>query len=152
MAYPSPAPARHRPRAGRKATRSLLLAALLGLSTAAAAQPGPMFDKMDRNGDGAIDGEEARAMREKAFARMDSDGDGTVTQAEIEQRRQNVRQGADAMFSKADSNGDGALSKEEFLAFPGMLGRADSDGDGVVTADEAAALRKQMEARRNQPQ
>lgn len=152
MSYPFPARARHLQPAGRKVTRSLLLATLLGLSTVASAQPGPMFEKMDRNGDGAIDGEEARAMREKAFARMDSNGDGTVTQAEIEQRRQGARQGADAMFAKADSNGDGALSKEEFLAFPGMMGRADRDGDGLVTAEEAAALRKQMEARRNQQQ
>ncbi|MHA7832863.1 MAG: EF-hand domain-containing protein [Algiphilus sp.] len=131
-------------------TPMLAAAALLGLSGAAMAQPGAMFDKVDRNGDGAISREEAAAARTKAFERLDSNGDGVINREEIDARRERAQHRGDKMFSKADANGDGQISREEFMAHGGMMQRADSDGDGRVTREEAEAMRARIQSHRGQ--
>jgi len=142
---------RHTPRSSRSGFgRPLLLAALLGWSVTALAQPGPMFERMDRNDDGAIDAEEAQMARQKAFERMDVDGDGSLTRDELEQRRKRAQQKGEAMFAKADRDDDGTVTRDEFMAMPSMLSKADQDGDGRVTAEEAASMRAHMKERHEQ--
>ena len=105
------------------------------------------FDKMDQNGDGAIDASEAEAMRAKMFARLDTDGDGFVTQAEIAERRakraerQAKRQARhDKHMAEMDSDGDGRVARDEFTSSKGhMFDKLDADGDGLITREEMAA-------------
>jgi len=144
---------------------ALALSAALSALPAAAQSvdgPGPMFERLDANGDGAVDAGEIASARERMFARIDANGDGLLTADEraaardqfrqrvAERISQRIRAGGrlaeqrEARLAAADLNGDGALSRSEFLgADMPFLAQADADGDGRVTAAEwqAAAAR-----------
>lgn len=130
-----------------------------GAGTAGGDWPRPFFERLDANGDGAIDETEIRAMRARAFDRADANGDGVLTEAERSAARERMREaiarrtaaairlgGAmaerrGAMAEAADTNRDGVLSRAEVLAAPmPMMARLDRDGDGRVTAAELDAV------------
>jgi Ca2+-binding EF-hand superfamily protein len=138
------------------------------------------FDRLDRNGDGFIDGtdlqearggkaakggaptelpERLRAMdtdkngrvsREEFkgpaqfFDRLDKNGDGAIEPAELGGAQDNARRGNQRgrSFEELDKNSDGYLDEADGFQ-PGMLRRLDKDEDGRVTPDEFTAARKQ---------
>ena len=88
-------------------------AMVLGLAVSASAmagQKGPghgrMFDRLDKDNNGAITNEEAQAARIERFGRLDSNGDGVISIEEFQVI------GADR-FARMDLNGDGQVTRDE---------------------------------------
>lgn len=131
--------------------RSLALAAALGLTLAAvqtaSAQQAPRagaFERLDTNGDGAIDSTELANARTTRFKRLDENGDGVVSEVEQMRAQDRVRRRAAMMeammarqFERLDTNHDHSLSEDELLSAPQPLAaRADADKNGVITREE----------------
>ena len=79
---------------------------------------GALFQKVDKNGDGAITLDEAKAGSAELFARLDLNGDGSLTQEEMSEARQKMRgerrkEMADKRFDRMDLNKDGSVTREE---------------------------------------
>ena len=107
--------------------RSLILALALALpaatvlsaADATAQQRGQrFFARADTNKDGAVDQQEATALRAKLFDRLDQNKDGTVTQEEAETAKRRVREKAtgsgQTAFQRADADKDGKVTVWEF--------------------------------------
>lgn len=110
-----------------------------------------LFEKLDANGDGAIDRSEAEAARKDRFARADANGDGVISKDEMTAaaiRRAGERAGR--IFARLDGNGDGVVDEAEMAAMKKgrhghrgdrLFDRYDADGDGRVTREEIEAQR-----------
>ncbi len=107
------------------------------------------FKAADRDGDGTLDKEEAKAMPRvaKNFDRLDADKDGTVDMKEIaagmkgaaKQTIGRMHDKAGARFAAADKDGDGTLDKEEAKAMKHVaehFEEIDGDKDGTVSLEE----------------
>jgi Ca2+-binding EF-hand superfamily protein len=101
------------------------------------------FAQRDRNGDGRITREEARAAALAQFEHFDRNRDGRVTPAEADASAPQWRQRrVDARFAGLDRDGDGALSIEESKFGRREFTRADRDRDQRVTPREWWSLRE----------
>lgn len=138
----------------RPALLYAVLAAAIAMHPAQAAEHGgrmeQSFSKADRNGDGVLDREEAKAMPRVAenFDAIDGDKDGTVSREELREtmksRMKNRREAGKEHFAAADKNSDGVLDREEAKAMPRVaknFDAIDQDGNGTVSRDE---LRQSM--------
>jgi len=141
-----------RPRTGLAALAAVLLVA--DASPAFGPRMGRLFQRLDANGDGAIERSEVEVVRERLFARFDADGDGFLTREEIEsassRRRRRAPMGDPAARAeRLDADGDGAVSEAEFVRGEApVFERADADGDGRLTRTEAEVfVRELREAR-----
>jgi Ca2+-binding EF-hand superfamily protein len=102
------------------------------------------FRQADRDGDGKLSEEEARASpwftdEVKHFDGIDRDHNGTVTLAEIGE----AIAGQVSEWLGADTDHDGRVSEGEAKANSRLreaFNRADADGDRVVTRDEAERM------------
>ncbi|MDQ0394853.1 EF-hand domain-containing protein [Labrys monachus] len=111
-----------------------------------------MLQNADENGDGVVTCAEYADARRKLFARLDRNGDGYLGSDDVPGRfaaRIGGREGGLAQaIALLDKNGDGRISRDEFVAGPGLLfDRADTDHDGVIDARELAAFRAAVAAR-----
>jgi len=115
------------------------------------------FKAADKDGNGTLDAEEAKAFPRvaKNFDRLDTDKDGSVSRAELAAGMQHMhgkgrkmhRKGM-AAFQKADTDKDGTLDRAEAAAIPGVAKNfeaIDTDGSGTVSLEEVHAY---MKARR----
>ena len=112
------------------------------------------FKAADRNGDGRLDPEEAKALPHAAknFDRLDSDKDGSVSQAELAAgmkrmhgKGRKMHGKGNAAFQKADTDKDGTLDRSEAAAMPHVARNfeaIDTDHSGTVTLDEIHAYMK----------
>jgi Ca2+-binding EF-hand superfamily protein len=109
------------------------------------------FKAADKDNDGTLDKEEAKAMPHiaKNFDAIDADHDGTVSMDEIKaamtQARKSMHEKGKAAFDKADADHDGTLDKEEAKAMPRVaknFDAIDADHDGTVSIDEIHAFMK----------
>lgn len=109
--------------------------------------PGPMMERVDKNGDGRIDRDEARQAPRLAghFEELDANRDGLLDKAEMREGHERLRGRRHARgeerFDDSDTNGDGAIDLAEAKASAEkraerMFGKMDADGDGKVTRDE----------------
>lgn len=132
----------------RYAKTLVVMAALVSAGTVSAqpmdAERTPRHDKMierlDRDGDGAIDLDEFQ-MPPRAWSRFDNadaNDDGTLTREEL--TAQLAKQASErearamAMFRESDINGDGAVTDEERKV--SAFGKLDQNEDGLVTVEE----------------
>ncbi len=119
----------------------LMAAAALAVVPALAEKPagdkaGHWFRALDKDGDGAISRDEARARGAKRFGRLDADGDGKVSREEFLGRHQR-------RFAGLDADGDGAVTRDEFDArSDARFEKIDQNGDGRVTLEELREARK----------
>jgi Ca2+-binding EF-hand superfamily protein len=140
--------------------KSLLIAACLILTAplspaAIAADSGKKmeqaFKKADKDHDGSLDREEAKALPRvaKNFDQIDADKSGTVTLDEIYASARKVAREMDehnkAKFDAVDKDHDGTLDRQEAKAFPRVsknFDQIDADKDGTVSQDEIKAYAK----------
>ena len=147
--------------------RALLVPALAAVlvSAGACAQQAPAQDtsadaprqRLDANGDGAIDkGEAAKAPRlAQQFDQLDKNHDGRLTADERPQMRRDGRGGADGegggmheRLMQLDTDHDGRISSKEAAAKPEMAQRfaqLDSDHDGFLDRSDFKAHRQQKQ-------
>jgi Ca2+-binding EF-hand superfamily protein len=109
------------------------------------------FKAADKDNDGTLDREEAKAMPRvsKNFDAIDTDKDGTVSMDEIKaammHAKHAMQEKGEAAFKKADADNDGTLDKEEAKAMPRVaknFDAIDTDKDGTVSMDEIRAFMK----------
>jgi Ca2+-binding EF-hand superfamily protein len=120
------------------------------------------FSKLDKNGDGFVDHDEAAGNKRLSahFDQVDANKDGKISKDEMKAsfaashaKRHERREKYAAKFKAADKDGDGALSKEEAQAakmshIVKNFDAIDSNKDGKVTPAELhAAMRSQHRAR-----
>ncbi len=121
-------------------TKSLLFAGVALVAGAAATLPasaapnlkqaggqmGPtiMFNLLDRNGDGAIDKDEASALTNAVFAALDTDDSGTLTQQELRGIVNHMRMGHEGM-ERGPANDRG---RPDVRRLPGARGGDDWHG------------------------
>jgi Ca2+-binding EF-hand superfamily protein len=140
--------------------KSVLIAACLTLaalppSLATAAGAGDSmeqaFKKADKDHDGSLDREEAKALPRvaKNFDQIDTDKSGTVTLAEIYASAKKVAREMEernkAKFDAADKDHDGTLDREEAKVFPRIaknFDQIDADKDGTLSPDEIKTYAK----------
>ena len=142
-------------------TSTLTLATVLFMPSASFAEhhEGGMHDRgatafkdADKDKDGTLDKEEAKAMPHvaKNFDAIDTDKDGTVSLDEIHSFMKAHHQGGmhgkgATAFKDADKDKDGTLDKEEAKAMPNVaknFDAIDTDKDGTVSLDEIRSFMK----------
>lgn len=130
------------------ATLTLGGAALAAQDAAKPAQTPPLFLKLDRDGNSALEKAEVLRPRAERFAKLDANGDGKLTAEEIDRHlKQRLQRRLMRMryrlLARFDANGDGAISREEFTARAlRRFARLDLNADGRVTPAELRAARK----------
>jgi Ca2+-binding EF-hand superfamily protein len=125
------------------------VAALVPLAAANAQQQGmkleERFKQADKDNDGTLDKNEAKAMPrvEKNFDAIDKDKDGTVSLEEIrasmKAARKEMHEHGMERFKAADKDHDGSLDREEAKAMPRVaknFDAIDTDKSGTVTEKE----------------
>jgi Ca2+-binding EF-hand superfamily protein len=109
------------------------------------------FKKADKDNDGTLDKEEAKALKGVSmhFAEIDFDKDGTVSMEEITAHLSSMKKQMHAKgeqnFKKADKDNDGTLDKEEAKALPRVsknFAAIDVDKNGTVSMEEIHTFMK----------
>lgn len=118
------------------AVASVILASFF-VTDAAMAQIGGRFKKLDSNNDGYLVESEIKALRLAIFDKADKDGDGALTQAEAQEARRRAPEDGRDGFAMADRDGDGKILRSDVDAAPVLLiTAADSDGDQRLSRKE----------------
>jgi Ca2+-binding EF-hand superfamily protein len=137
-------------------TSAFALAAVLGLPGILLADDHnakleAAFKAADKDNDGTLDKQEAKAMPRvaKNFDAIDTDKDGTVSMDEVNASMEKMKKGmhekGKAAFDKADKDHDGTLTKDEAKAMPRVaknFDAIDADKDGTVSLEEIHAFMK----------
>ena len=114
------------------------------------------FKKADKDNDGTLTKDEAKAMPHvaKHFKEIDTDKDGTVSMDEIrtfmKSHKDDAHKRGEESFKKADKDNDGTLTREEAKAMTNVyknFDAIDTDKDGTVSLEEVHNF---MKAKREQ--
>ncbi|WCE02635.1 EF-hand domain-containing protein [Pseudoxanthomonas sp. JBR18] len=128
----------------------LIVVSVLGLPMSALAQSNTpsvseLFNAVDKNHDGYIDGEEDKAANRARFVKFDTNGDGQFSRAEMlaanrkfGQSETLAQQVAQLYLTRMDTNHDDAASWEEFEMWSkkNMFDPMDMDHDGKISRKE----------------
>jgi len=132
---------------------AVLLAVLIGGGGGPALAQGSdaasVHARMDLDGDGAIDVDELRAVRARAFNEMDRDLNNQLTESEFvalwidklapagDPRRDELTAKRGQRFVELDKNADGTIAKTEYLDVgTNRFHAADRNGDGRLSLEE----------------
>lgn len=109
------------------------------------------MSQADKNGDGFIDKEEAKAMQEKHFNEADTNHDGKLSKEEIMAcKHGGMHDKGTQAFMGADKDNDGTLDREEAKKLPRVaknFDAIDSDKSGTVSRDEIHRFMKDHPAK-----
>lgn len=97
----------------------------------------------DLNNDGAITRAEVAERRGEVFSRLDRNGDGVANMEDAPRRmgRDRFTQAFEQLSANFDADADGELTSEEFLNGPTPgFDRVDANGDDVADSEELASL------------
>lgn len=101
-----------------------------------------LFEGADKNNDGSIDKNEARAMHDKHFDEADTNHDGKLSADEVKncQSSHGAKHEKGSMgFKNADKNSDGKLDRAEAASMPKVIKNfdaIDANKDGLLERDE----------------
>lgn len=126
-----------------------------------------MFQRADKNGDGKLTEDEVPQMWSR-LSQLDKDKDGAVSQEEARAGRPpggpegpggpgrpdsaDAKARGEEMWKRADKNGDGKISQDEVPAEAWeRMGRLDQNKDGAVTREEMAAGFAAMRGKGGEP-
>ena len=118
-------------------------------------QIGAMFQRLDRNQDGAVSKDEW-PRGEQAFTRLDVNKDGVLSQEELRRAatpRQVMQQRIRArmvqrQLRRMDVNQDGTITRDEWKGRPELFDRIDADKSGTLTASEIRQFRARQRGSR----
>jgi Ca2+-binding EF-hand superfamily protein len=111
--------------------RTMLLASALTVA-ASPSLAASVFSGIDRNNDGTIDFNEAKAAASKTFDKLDTNHDGTLNWSELRGRI------PERDWKIANPDNDKTLTKQEYLNYVEYaFKRADTNGEGTIDAKEA---------------
>ena len=101
-------------------------------------RPQGMIERHDRDGDRKVSRGEFPGPDEH-FTRIDQDGDGFINHDEARQNPRPDRQGGrvPGKFYEDDTDGDGVVSRTEFSGPADHFERLDRNGDGAIQQSEA---------------
>ncbi len=94
-----------------------------------------MFDRTDRNNDGAISRTEWRGDRD-TFERLDRNNDGVIVRGELPDNEFDDEGFTRPAFSTLDRNSNGVITSGEWTRRVDEFRALDGDGDGVLTEQE----------------
>ena len=132
---------------------AIVVALAMGRPAPAADPEASAFDRADTNQDGAIDADEWAQFSSGLFDRIDRDGDGAAGAAELDEafetfdyNRDGVIDGDEAplVIILGDADGDGLVGRDEFEAIDWTRASIDADGDGLVSRKEFADARRRI--------
>lgn len=117
------------------------------------------FQRLDRDGDGAVTAEEFNTASERMFNRLDRDGNGELTipargdtakagKGEAKTAKRGHRRGgrgAERLMERFDSDKDGKITRAEFDEVRlSLFGNADADSNQSVSLEEFATVWQEM--------
>jgi len=132
------------------------LACALAAPAGAAERGGRAFDRIDRNGDRAVNRSEISAARDRWIARVDTNRDDLISRKEFvhaQSRRypgalpKHVRVRRARIFGRIDTDGDGFIDRlERGASMTRWFRRRDANGDGRITRAEWLAAWRRLKA------
>jgi Ca2+-binding EF-hand superfamily protein len=108
--------------------------------------PREMLARLDRDGNGTLNGDEITPSMKENLARIDQDGNGTINEEELGRMLANRRRMAGAggpppgslpvVFALLDTDRNGELSTSEIVAAGSVLLKLDRNDDGKLSPEE----------------
>jgi Ca2+-binding EF-hand superfamily protein len=115
-----------------------------------------VFARADANGDGQVTAVEMAIIRGEFFDKLDRDGDGFLDGPEgkfakymhrSKRKQRRMARKVDRMQA-ADTDNDGGISWSEYASAPSVLfDRMDANGDGAISREEHEVMKKQRFSR-----
>ena len=109
--------------------------------------PEALIARADSNGDGDISWEEVTALRSESFDRLDRNEDGVISGDDSPARPFAARfnEALERLQADFDADRDGQITKDEMMDAPApAFENGDANGDGILTAEEMATLRASL--------
>lgn len=107
-------------------------------------QKGHLLKRADTNGDGQISRDEW-TRKARGFDRLDRNHDGAITGDEAQAAARERIERRRKALERIDKNNDGQIARDEWPGKPETFARRDRNNDGVISRDEMGRRRHHRE-------